>query len=129
MRGRLLTIWILFLVFGFAIPSKASHIVGGEMTYVYVGRSDITGSYQYKITLTIYEDCLNGQPDAIAEDNPGIIFVYDMVNGALVDTGAVFAPIVPLPANFNNSCIKNATATCLEKRTFTQVFNVPYSNH
>ncbi len=39
----------------FQINSYASHLVGGNLGYEYIGQ--VTGGYQYKILLTIYVDC------------------------------------------------------------------------
>lgn len=59
----------------------ASHIVGGEMTYKYVGDSivytnPVTKWPRYEITLVLYQDCMAGQPEAIAQDNPAFIGIY-----------------------------------------------------
>jgi len=46
---------------------KATHIVGGELTY------QKTGTNVYKIRLNLYIDCLNGNPSAISSDAQAII--------------------------------------------------------
>ncbi|HTN17541.1 MAG TPA: hypothetical protein VL092_07675, partial [Chitinophagaceae bacterium] len=43
------------------LSSFASHIVGGEITYVCLGGN------RYKITISIYRDCLGGIAGAITE--------------------------------------------------------------
>ena len=50
------------------ISSFASHIVGGEMNYKYLGNGN------YKITLTVYRDCINGRAPF---DNPASIGFFD----------------------------------------------------
>ncbi len=56
---------IIFLMVLFsALEVSATHLLGGIMTYRYIGR---TGANQenaiYEITITVYRDCLNGQAD------------------------------------------------------------------
>ena len=78
---------ILLLLFLFACtPAMASHIVGGEMTYSYQGDILIgsTTYHKYVVTLNLYQDCLNGQPAAIAQDNPAIFAVYDGSNRLII---------------------------------------------
>jgi len=51
--------------------SSATHIVGGEMTYTYLGNNN------YKIRLDLYIDCLNGNPEAISSDATAWFGVWD----------------------------------------------------
>ena len=131
MNYRLLVILIFF--FSLSIPdAKASHIVGGEVTYIYRGDSLSGGIayYNYQVSLSIYEDCLNGQPEAIAQDNPAFLGAFDAVTGAVIYLDTVSTPGAPgaldyvsaltVPVNFNNSCVSNIPATCLIKKTFVR---------
>lgn len=45
------------------------------MTYAFIDSSG--GIYHYRVTLTIYQDCLNGIPLAIEGDNPAVIDVFN----------------------------------------------------
>jgi gliding motility-associated-like protein len=51
--------------------SSATHIVGGEMTYTYLGTN------QYRVRLDLYIDCINGDPSAISSDATAWIGVWD----------------------------------------------------
>jgi gliding motility-associated-like protein len=78
------TIWVsaclvTVLITAGVHTSFASHLMGDEFTYRYLGDSS-SGSmiyHRYLVTLNIYEDCEHGQPEAIAEDNPAYLAVYD----------------------------------------------------
>ena len=133
---------ILFFIFSLTFfKAEASHIVGGEFTYVYNGDSTSGGIvyHKYKVSLSIYEDCLNGQPEAIAQDNPAFIGAFDAGTGATVvlDTvsfvgapGALdFVSAVTVPVNFSNSCVSNIPATCLIKKTFVRNYVFRSSTH
>lgn len=53
---------------------KASHIIGGKITYNYLG------SNKYQIKLTVYRDC----SDPIDYDNPAPLTVFDNSNNVIV---------------------------------------------
>ncbi len=44
------------MLLGFTSPALASHIIGGEMTYEYLGTSVNPNTKQYKITLKLFRD-------------------------------------------------------------------------
>ncbi|MFZ7118025.1 MAG: hypothetical protein ACO1G1_06150, partial [Bacteroidota bacterium] len=55
-------------MFLFADSAKATHIVGGEIFYSYLGNGN------YQVTMYIYRDCANGVPPF---DDPAAIGIYD----------------------------------------------------
>lgn len=110
---------------------RASHIVGGEVTYRYIS-SSLAGQV-YEITLTIYEDCKNGQVDAIAMDNPAFLAAYNLqvpgLSGLVdLDTAVYYVSSVNVPANFSNACVSNIPDVCLLKKTFVKQFMLPYND-
>ena len=117
--------------------ARASHIVGGEVTYIYlsdsIGASNHIAYHRYQVNVIIYEDCLNGQPLAIAQDNPAWLGVFEGTGAIFeMDTGdnpggkgIQFASSVQLPANFSNSCVTKIPTTCLIKKTFTKIYALP----
>ena len=119
MRIRLSIGWLLCFIIGSTVTARATHIVGGEVTYKCLGGNN------YAITLVIYEDCLTGLPEAIAEDNPAYISIFDD-NNTLVKFDSIWLfKRERVPANFSNSCINNPPPTCLLKATFTKTYNLP----
>ena len=111
--------------------ASGSHIVGGEVTYNFLSYTPGTsGGYLYQINLTIYEDCLNGSPDAIFQDNPAFLSVY--TNGphpnlVTFDTDVNFSSNLQVPVNFTNQCVSNIPSVCLLKKTFSANFLLPAS--
>ena len=120
---------LLFLIMLLSLPfmeAKASHIVGGELTYRFI-KDTVEGLAlfnRYEVSLTIYEDCLTGSPGAIADDNPACIGVFSGSTRVILDTNAFFTSSVPVPANFSNSCVSNIPATCLLKKTFVRTYDL-----
>lgn len=58
---------LLFLLFQ---KVDATHIVGGEMTYTYLGNN------QYKLRLDLYIDCINGNPQAVESDRNALFAIF-----------------------------------------------------
>ena len=140
MRGGRLFILTALLLLPFC-KAIASHIVGGEVTYTYIG--SVAGGNKYDIYLTIYEDCQNGSPGAIPFDNPAFIAVYDLshitslaapsVNPqypgyAICDSTVEFTSSINVPANFNNACVENVPEVCLIKKVFKKTFILPLNS-
>jgi len=136
---RRLSVIFLVLLSLLGNNTFASHIVGGEVTYQYL--SDSAGAngllyLRYQVNLVIYEDCQNGQPLAIQEDNPAWLGVFNGLGQLFqMDTGdnpggkgIQFASSIQVPANFNNACVSKVPATCLLKKTFTKIYALPANN-
>lgn len=106
--------------------AMASHIVGGDVTYFYIGDTTISGvvTHHYKVYLSIYEDCINGQPEAITQDNPAFLSLYDGAypNHLLqADTNIYYSSSDLIPAvSAPSPCggLPNPFPTCLVKKTF-----------
>jgi len=68
------------------LQSFATHLVGGEMTYV-----KLSGS-TFRVTLTVYRDNYNGNPNALFDD-PAVISFYND-NGTFLEAIEVVSPTV-----------------------------------
>jgi len=125
-RYSVLCVILLSLFF---FKAKASHIVGGEMTYKYLGDSThgLSRFHLYQVSLSIYEDCYNGQLEAIQQDDPAYLAVFDASTNVMVqlDTTVHYDTAVSVPANFNNSCVSNIPPICLLRKTFIKRYALP----
>ena len=136
---------ILFSIFSVLCLSsaRASHLAGGSMTYAYMGDS-LSGSgdtfYKYRVTLTIYEDCLNGSPQAIAQDNPAFFSAFRPLTGSAYavyeldsfsegPNAIYYASSVTIPEAYANSCGLSSTnvGTCLLQKKFIKDYAFPAS--
>ena len=109
-------ITLVLLSFLFALSGKATHIVGGEIFYDYLGNND------YLVTLKVYRDCFNGQAPF---DNPATIGIYDQ-NSNLVNTMSLpFPGATLLPITLNNPCFTPPTNVCVEEAIYTGIINLP----
>jgi len=117
---RVLRIFYLVVLCISFYPATASHVVGGEVSYLFLGPAP--GGNKYQISLSIYEDCLTGNPVSIAADDPAFCTIYDG-NDSLIYHDSVFhVSSITVPSNFSNGCIANAPLVCLYKKTFVYNF-------
>ncbi|MBW8051788.1 MAG: T9SS type B sorting domain-containing protein [Cytophagales bacterium] len=97
---------ITLYVFVADIEVKASHIMGGEMTYEYIGFNSITGMEQYRICVFFYRDdrginCPGSVPIRIYEDDDGnpLNFVnLPQIAGSpitITQSGSIWPPTIP----------------------------------
>lgn len=102
----------LFTVFG----AKASHIVGGDIYYDYLGANN------YRFYITLYRDC---NSTGAVYDDPLMLAVYLQNNGLLVNKAIPFPGSVVLPVIFSNPCVIPPNNICVEKAVYTTVINLP----
>lgn len=105
--------WLLALPLG-----KATHIVGGEMNYTCLGND------QYEITLTIFRDCFNGNPNAWF-DNPASIGIFD-ANNVLIEQ--VLVPLInndTLMPVLTGECLVVPPDVCVHTTTYTAIVDLP----
>ncbi len=97
--------------------SQATHIVGGELYYRYIGGNS------YQITLVVYRDCATGVPPF---DNPGSIGVFN-ANNVLVNNFVV--PVQPdsvtIPPTINSPCLIPPTNVCYRLAYYNFAANLP----
>ncbi len=107
---------LIFLSLFFLNRSSATHIVGGEMNYKYLGPN------QYEVTMTVYRDCFNG---VAPFDDPAHIGVYDD-NNNLVDAIDVFIYSQgQVPNAINSPCLTPPSNVCYEVAKYIFTLNVP----
>jgi len=101
--------------------ARATHIVGGEMTYTCLGNN------QYQITLTIFRDCFYGSPGAWF-DNPASIGVFDAGNNYLYQ---ILVPLEPmlndtLDPDLGSECFVVPPDVCVHTTTYTTTALLPF---
>ena len=111
-------IWGAIFLVVLPLTIRATHIVGGEMNYTCLGNNE------YEITLTIFRDCYNGNPNAWF-DNPASIGVFDAQNNLLQEV------LVPLMNNdtldpvLTSECLVVPPNVCVHTTTYRTVINLP----
>lgn len=112
----------LCLVFLSLESLKASHIVGGEMTYKCLGNN------RYEIALTIFRDCKNGNPAAYFDD-PAIVGIFNARTGAYLATEQLFFSRQDDTLNLaeRNPCYTLNKDVCIHTTTYRRQITLGFS--
>ncbi len=112
---------LLFLSLVFVTSTFATHIVGGEMTYTYLGNN------QYRVKLMLYIDCFNGSTAAIAQDQLANFAVFEGDSGKylsnLCQSVARGNPVRVSKTNYN--CIKISPDACVDAYEYVTNMTLP----
>jgi gliding motility-associated-like protein len=110
--------FILFvLLFFFYQTIYASHIVGGDIYYNYLGNNN------YQINVTLYRDCYT--TTGAAYDNPLHLTIYNASKVAIKTLNIPFPGSVRVPIVFNNPCVTAPGGICVEKATYSVTTILP----
>lgn len=107
---------ILLILTLFPLKNFATHIVGGEIFY------DFLGGNNYSITLKLYRDCAIGNA---AYDDPATIFIFDN-SGNFIDSVEIpFPGSTVLPTTINNPCFTPPSNICVEEAIYKKNVVLP----
>ena len=113
--------YFILICFLLGFRASATHIVGGEMTYQYLGAN------QYEIKLKLYIDCFNGNPSAIAQDAYANVTIFEGDSGkylpSLCQSILRDAPVRVSKTNYN--CIKISPNACVDAYEYIKVVTLP----
>lgn len=116
MKKHSCIILLFFLSFLLGREAHATHIVGGELNYKYLG------SNNYEIRLTVYRDCYVGVPPF---DNPAFVGIFDSNNNLLQTLQMPFRGLDTLPPAINDPCTIPPLDFCYEVTTYIDTVNLP----
>lgn len=90
-------------------------MIGGDVYYRCLGNN------RFEITFILYQDCIDGNPQAISGDSPLFYAIYTnhttpLFVSAEDDLQPVFTEYVP--PNFSNECVNNPPPTCMQRQEF-----------
>lgn len=106
----------IILLFALGFNSKASHIIGGDIYYDYLGNDN------YKFYVTIYRDC---NSTGAQFDDPLPLGVFNSSNELVRSVEIPFPGSTVLPVVFNNPCVTPPSNICNERAIYTTVINLP----
>lgn len=130
MKKLLLIICVISsLLTSSSYDAKGTHLMGGSLTYEYLGLDTLTGLYDYRITITIYRYCEAGSsllPTSINigvyEDNPANPGGDKQL---ILDDNVGLLTIQSItPPNANDTCTF-APNVCVEEGVYQVVLSVP----
>lgn len=118
---RLQCSWLVLWMLCFSPAMRATHIVGGEMTYTCLGND------QYLVVLTIFRDCYYGSPGAWFDD-PASIGVFDANNNFLFQKLVDWDPMLndTLNPDLSNECFSVPPDVCVHTTYYSTIITLPY---
>lgn len=124
--GKCFLLGLIFMIS--FIEVKATHIVGGDITYRCLGDD------MYEVTLTIRRDCFNGADDADFDD-PAVVGIFDPVFGSRLtlygENGMIFMPLSQedtLSEVFVSDCGFIGSQVCVQEGTYIDTIRLPFRN-
>lgn len=94
----------------------ASHIVGGDIYYDYLGNNT------YRFTVNLYRDC---NSSGAQYDNPLPLGIFNSAGVMVQGVNIPFPGSVQIPVVFNNPCVIPPNNICTELASYTTVVNLP----
>lgn len=112
--------YVILLVCTFLFYGKlsATHIVGGDLTYKYIGNNN------YQVELYLYIDCINGSQAAIDQDAFAEIGVFNSSNTLLSSFNLVRTGPSRIVGR-NYSCVVPPANACVDLYIFRATQNLP----
>ncbi|CAN5451166.1 hypothetical protein BH11BAC2_BH11BAC2_00790 [soil metagenome] len=127
-RVALCYVWFLIAL---PLGSYATHLMGGNLTYQFLGLNTSTNQYEYTVTLNLYRYCANGSSQLPATMDIGLY--RDDPNNPTGNKLRVVDTSLPLisqqfitPPNANDSCTFTPNV-CVEEGVYQAVISVPDS--
>ncbi len=107
---------------------QATHLVGGQLSYKYLGTSSITGFDRYLVTMFVYRDCAAGT-DAVPFDEELTLCIFEnngprKLHNSIIMTLDYDRKVEPIG---NTNCPEVAN-TCLRQGRYTEEISLPNSN-
>ena len=99
--------------------ARASHIVGGEIYYDYLGNNN------YRFYISVYRDC---NSTGAQFDSPLSLGVFNENNQLINNVQVQYTGSSNVPVVFNNPCVNPPTNICTEHSLYTVELNLPPSN-
>lgn len=113
---------ILFICFVLCTASfklLATHVVGGEMKYDYLGADS------YYVELRMYVDCENGSKAAISQDSTGHFGVFVGLTMESYDRYELFRGAPSRLSKVNYSCVIPPENVCVDMYTYDTIMVLP----
>ncbi|MEO7081004.1 MAG: hypothetical protein ABIY71_05720, partial [Flavobacteriales bacterium] len=110
---------LFFFFLACFLQSHATHILGGEMYYTYLGNDN------YQVTLRLYRDCGPENTNNTALDAQAAIGVFNS-SGVLINTVMFTLPQeTTLQFVVTNPCLTAPPSICTRQGLYTGVIHLP----
>ena len=114
--NRKIVSYLWIMLFGFYFNANATHIVGGELNYKYLG------SNNYEIRMTIYRDACVG---LVGFDDPGSLGVFNSSNVLVFQKFMTPRDSGDVPPILYDPCTDVPTSFCYKYCHYVDTINLP----
>ena len=97
-------------------PARASHIVGGDIYYDYMGNNN------YLFTINLYRDC---NSTGAQYDDPLSLGIFNAAGALIQEVLVPFPGSNQIPVVFNNPCVIPPSNICTELASYQVTVNLP----
>ncbi|MBI1221251.1 MAG: hypothetical protein GC180_01500 [Bacteroidetes bacterium] len=111
-------LYLIVAILCSSVKLQATHIVGGDLTYTYLGGND------YKVHLYLYVDCQNGSLNAIFSDRFSKIGVFTS-SGFLYTSLSLNPDDSSFVKGTNYGCVIPPTDECVKLFIYSATANLP----
>ncbi|MEM9917000.1 MAG: PKD domain-containing protein [Bacteroidota bacterium] len=121
--GALVLFFMLFLSLG---GVRASHIVGGDITYECLGYDAASNTNLYEITMKIYRNCNRFAMDVFSDPAPITIYREALFNrwDSVTHVNIRLGRVINIPPD-NNPCLKLPPDICVEEGSYIFEVRLP----
>ncbi|HRN37921.1 MAG TPA: hypothetical protein PLL18_13535, partial [Flavobacteriales bacterium] len=111
--------WLSILFLCCTMPCWATHILGGEMYYTYLGNDN------YQVTLRLYRDCGPDNTNNASLDLTAAIGIFNSA-GVLINTVSFILPSeTTMPVVVDNPCLTAPPSICTRQGIYTGTIHLP----
>lgn len=97
--------------------ADATHIVGGEIYYDYLGNNS------YRVTMKVYRDCINGVPPF---DDPAFMTIFRGDGSVYSTLNVALTSSISVPPSNNSPCAPTtAGSACVEEAIYVTTVTLP----
>lgn len=127
LKTRFWTFAMLLLLVLYSEQATGTHLVGGELTYEYVGLN-AQGENEFEVHCYIYRDCSSNNSNGTGFDASAVIGVYQQNNLITTASGSLNPALVIeiIPENPNN-CAFLPEDLCIERAEYIINVSLPAS--
>lgn len=108
-----------------AFSAQATHLVGGSMSYQYIGRLG-NGNFQYRVTLKVYRDCA---ASTVLFDDEITVGAYNNTGSRSLVNAFKFSKLNEIPVDPPKGAdCPNPPNVCIREATYSRLIDLPSSN-
>lgn len=112
-------LFTLTILLAFSLQARATHLLGGEMYYDYLGAN------QYKVTIVLFRNC--NSASGFDNNLHFTIFHGDNSVDSVYTTSTASRTVTNLPVDYSNPCVVPPDGLCVDQAIYLDTVTLPSS--